>query len=168
MGWAKGLRRPGGYSVRLVVARRDGQYMYADELIGYLRADHKIEPAEIAVADRSYVCPTEDWFFGEFAEALRVLYQELGVATFEEESNDCDDFTRLAAAFAQVLHHRTGAHRKSALSIGEFWYFRGGNPLDEHAFLIARFDTRAVGFMEVQNQSRAYLKENEKCTRYRF
>jgi len=143
--------------------------MHSHELTGYLRKDWGINPANVMVADREYVRPAADWFYGEFALASGILFGQLGLRQFAPERNDCDDFARGAAWLSQVLHHRTSIER-TALAVGEFWYFRKGNPEDEHAVNIAIDHNRKPMFMEPQNQQRIELTEAERisCTALRF
>ncbi len=76
-----------------------------------------------SIADRSYALPSKRWVVGDYFEALWAFQHALMVGKWKEEENDCDDFARMAAAFAQLLHHRTiDKDKATALAIGELWF----------------------------------------------
>lgn len=122
--------------------------------------------ASIDVVDRAYACPTEAFLEGAFASALRSLQWFFKVLTWSAEANDCDDFARLAAAFAQILHFLTpNRPPATALALGELWYRRdvGG----AHAINIARTD-KGVQTYEPQTRSLVKLSETEKLNTFKI
>lgn len=129
-----------------------------------VRADSKL------VADLDFSLPDRAWVANEFAASVLSVQHALGVTGWSEGSNDCDDFARLAAALAQVLHHRTRTGRKTGLAIGEFWYWK--YDLSQHAivFVIVREgDERVLLFWEPQTRQFVKLTNEEKsqCILYR-
>ena len=117
-----------------------------------------------SLADRAYVMPTRQWMLGPFADALRRLQFEFGVNKWTAEDNDCDDFSRLAAAFAQVLHVNTPGHPPAtALALGELWYVQDGGK-GGHAIVFAccGTDPQDVLFFEPQDGTEKTLSETER------
>jgi hypothetical protein len=76
-----------------------------------------------SIADRVYMMPTRAWIEGAYSDALASVQEFFHTQEYAEEENDCDDFARLAASFAQILHHNTPGHPPAtALAFGELWY----------------------------------------------
>lgn len=78
--------------------------------------------------DEFYAIPTREWIENEFSESLKMISRELGVDTYSREANDCDDFARFAASWAQMLNQRTRREYAAALGFGVFSYYtsKGG------------------------------------------
>lgn len=106
--------------------------------------------------------PTANWITNGFSQSWIGFRESLGAWTSEE--NDCDDFARGAAFFAQLLHHNTeGRPKSSALAFGEFWYQqrdnRGGHAIN---FYVYRVGTNMhVGFFEPQTGQGVTLTKQE-------
>jgi len=76
-----------------------------------------------SIADRKYAMATRGFVMGVFSGALWTFQAFFKVLNWTEEANDCDDFARLAATFAQILHFLTPDRPPAtALAVGEFWY----------------------------------------------
>lgn len=89
-----------------------------------------------SIVDRLYAMPTRNFIEGAFSWALKSFQAFFRVLNWSEEANDCDDFARLAAAFAQILHYLTpGRPPATALAVGELWYVQDSG--DGHAINIA-------------------------------
>jgi len=118
-------------------------------------------------ADSSYNVTTQSFINGTFSEAWFRLMNGLGLS-YKAESYDCDDFAKLAAAYAQILHGRT--HRDSGLAFGEFWYSRGSG--GKHAINVAVVygGKYELLFFEPQNckQVRLSKQEIQSCQFVRF
>lgn len=126
-------------------------------------------PRNRMVADGNYSICTQDWFCGAFARALRTLLFQMQSTVWRSESNDCDDFTRIGATFAQMLHNRGGKHPDTSLAVGEFWYVSTEGP---HAILaaIVKKDGYKLFFLDPQDQRPKLLTYDEiaSCSAYRF
>lgn len=123
-------------------------------------------------ADAAYALPDAGWVGDEFALAFRSFIMQLKQGTWTSEANDCDDFARAAAFFAQYLHHNTPDKSKgTSLAFGEFWYEPSGGP---HAINIFVYRDAAgalrVGFFEPQTFMVVQLsvREWQSCAYYRF
>ena len=131
-----------------------------------------ILPSATWIVDRSYSVPSKNWIINTLGPTLRNFQAQLGVNTWTEDVQDCDDFARLAAAYVQFLHYRTlGQIRKSALSFGEVFYVtkEGGG----HAINIAIVGTKGneeVIFFEPQTGKivELTLKERDSIYYIRF
>jgi hypothetical protein len=113
-----------------------------------------------SMADRNYAMPTRGWLEKVFGAALWSFQAFFKVLNWTDEANDCDDFARLAAAFAQILHFLTpGRPPATALAIGELWYVtdEGGG----HAINIAVCGEEVVTY-EPQTRKEVTLSEQEK------
>ena len=115
----------------------------------------------LSIADRAYACPAKEWVTGPFSSALWRLQTELEIDRWLEEANDCDDFARVAAGFAQILHRRTPDRPPAtALAFGEFWYLRTDGA--GHAINLALHTSGAITFYEPQTRREVILTEAEK------
>lgn len=105
----------------------DAKVIDSNQLQAYLwQAGY--ETGTWSVADRMYAMPTREFLTGAFAAALWSFLSFFKLIQWIEEAHDCDDFARLAAGFAQILHVLTpGRPPATALAIGEFWYVRDNN-----------------------------------------
>lgn len=87
-------------------------------------------------ADRRYALPTRGFIEGAFSSALWSFQKFFSILNWREEAQDCDDFARIAAGFAQILHCLTpGRPPATALAVGELWYVRDSG--DGHAINVA-------------------------------
>lgn len=87
-------------------------------------------------ADRRYALPTRGFIEGAFSSALWSFQKFFDVLNWTDEANDCDDFARIAAGFAQILHCLTpGRPPATALAVGELWYVRDSG--EGHAINVA-------------------------------
>lgn len=139
----------------------------------FLQEEEKIVPLYCSVmTDVVYVCPSLRWVKGSFAQAFASFKNQLGNNTWVEEENDCDDFSRFAAFFAQYLHHNTkNKIEKTSLAFGEIWYVRDAG--DDHRiniFLYRENEVMKVGFFEPQTCKIVTLSDYEKqnCKFYQF
>jgi hypothetical protein len=133
-------------------------------------AENGCMPRNRLVADAEYSLCTQNWFESAFASALRTLLFQLNQTLWRDQSNDCDDFARLGASFAQMLHNRTGQKPGTGLAIGEFWFQSARGP---HAILSAVIYVGTeykLIFLEPQNQKPVNLTYEEvaSCFAYRF
>lgn len=121
-----------------------------------------------SIADRSYACPTLNWLKMVFAEALETFQSEFSQERWDQDINDCDDFARAAAFYAQWLHHNTKAPKAAALAFGELWFQQktGG----WHAINCAVVEDNKLVFFEPQNQTVIQLTDDERlsCALVRF
>jgi hypothetical protein len=140
---------------------------------------HTVEAVEIAAmleslgvttpnsffADDVYALPSEHWLANEYSESLYRFLTSFKSATYVATENDCDNFSTLAFAFAQILHHNTPQkNKKTALAVGEIWYAslaRGG----VHAINVAMVWDDQTGykiiFYEPQTQQIVQLTQAE-------
>lgn len=122
-------------------------------------------------ADDSYVLPSHDWINHEFRGAWLEFKTSLG--EWQDNENDCDDFARGAAFFAQLLHHNTPLHRaRTALAFGEFWYrprTGGGHAVNFYLYRDLKGAIQ-IGFFEPQNGNEVALTATEigSCTAWRL
>jgi hypothetical protein len=122
-----------------------------------------IYPTQWSLADRAYALPTRQWVLGAYAEALRRLQFEFAVNHWTAEDNDCDDFARLAAAFAQILHTNTAGHpAATALAVGELWYFQDGGGGHAIVFAVCGPNPEDVLLFEPQTAAEKTLSDTEK------
>jgi hypothetical protein len=92
-------------------------------------AEHGIVPMQaLLFADDRFACPKESWVRDTFPGLYRDELIRRDLTKYEEERNDCDDFTRLACVYANQLHNQavnmTGEYANTSLAVGEFWYTR--------------------------------------------
>jgi hypothetical protein len=112
------------------------------------------------VADDVYLLPSLNWVETDFTSAWFTFASALGLWT--EEENDCDDFARGAAFFAQVLNHNTPRKPHAALAFGEFWYQRDSGTAHAINFFVYRAAGKLkIGFYEPQGHIRVNLSNAE-------
>jgi len=144
------------------------------KLIGQEQLFGICEPLGVSIntPDEQYALPTQSWFFGEYAAALKNFYHHLGIEKYQAGSNDCEDFALIGLAFASILHARS-TRANAGLAIAEIWYQIGGHPDQGHAILAAIVETNGrfeIVFMEPQNQTQIFLTHQEltSCLYVRF
>lgn len=132
-------------------------------------ATRGIKPAVVDLSDNMYACPARRWVEDGFAHSVGSILDQLEVNRYQLEKWDCDDFARLGATVAQLLHARTHDGKPGmGLAIGYFAYNderRGG-----HAINIAVVEHGELVFFEPQTQALARLSEQEiqSCFRLNF
>lgn len=107
--------------------------------------DKGINPNALLFADSSYLLPSNRWVLDIFSAAWDATKRVLDIVAYEPDMNDCDDYARMCAGYAQLLNNRTLRENKalprSALAFGEFWYM---SPMGAHA-INAYFYQEEVG-----------------------
>jgi hypothetical protein len=140
-----------------------------------------INPNALLFADDGYLLPSDDWVFSTFAQAWEETKRVLGIAVYESDINDCDDYARMCAGYAQLLNNRTIKTSRTsgsltmpsaALAFGEFWYASPQGPHAINAFLFRHVQggPTLLGAIEPQTGARVLLtpKEVESCTLFRL
>lgn len=95
----------------------------AEEIVKLMEANEINPLLGYAVADGVFSTPSELWIATDFSSDLKNFQFYLKDSQWVAEENDCDDFARGAAFFAQLLHHNTrNKIQQTALAFGEFWY----------------------------------------------
>lgn len=129
--------------------------------------------ASVGIADETYALAAEDWLVGAFSDAYGKFIFQLHENSWKAEENDCDDFARGCAFFAQLLHHNTVKKlQNDGIAVGEFWYVKDEG--DGHAinFAIVRVspDKLKLMFYEPQTQKQIVLstKEIHNCLFWRI
>lgn len=119
--------------------------------------------------DRMYVVPTLDWIETDFSEDLRKLQESMGVLGYEQEVNDCDDFARMSAAFANARNRATSGHPKASLTVGEFWYTKDSGGAHAINVFVCDSDLK-IAFYEPQTRRVITITDAEKesCYYVRF
>lgn len=88
------------------------------------------------VLDREYLLPSADYIRGDFAKWFWEEQYRRGVATWNEESNDCDNFSVRAFADIGLAHALTSPASKTGIAFGLFFYSPDGT-LSYHAIACA-------------------------------
>lgn len=118
--------------------------------------------AMIFIADGTYAEPSEDWVLGAFSKYYRRKTFGWGIFKWTPKW-DCDDFSAMFAALAQVRHAKTRKGRdEEGLAIGEYWYEQdtGGG----HAINIAFVGRPDPIFVEPQTCKRVELSPEERSS----
>jgi len=96
-----------------------------------------------AIADSRYELPSEEWVTDKYPDILFNFLRDLKQGSWVSESNDCDDFSKISASFAHVLHHNTPRKQpNTGLAFGEFYYNINGDPTKGHAINFALAKTK--------------------------
>jgi hypothetical protein len=132
--------------------------------------NQNINPNRFVISDAEYNLPSKDWVLNEFSNSFLSFLKFLGADEYASEKNDCDDFSRLAACLAQILHHRTSQEIKTGLAIGEFWYRIDSGGAHAINFIIYLDTTPKIMFYEPQTRKEVFLSETEKqsCSFWRL
>jgi hypothetical protein len=129
--------------------------------------ENSVGAETLLLVDSQYALPDAEWIAGIFAPSFHRLLQAAKIGQWAAEANDCDDFARLAAAYAGILHARTAAGLavKCGLAFGEIvvWHdavLRKGHALN---LFVSKNDAGALGvkFFEPQTQQIVTLAEDE-------
>jgi hypothetical protein len=143
-----------------------GLVLKAIELEQVMHDSHIIPWNNPALADSAYELPSEEWFTSKFPAILGDFFKDLKQTRWVSESNDCDDFSKMAAAFAHLIHNNTPNHKTgTSLAVGEFYYQINGDPKQGHAINFAVVKTKEgkvkVVFMDPQTLNVVKLSETE-------
>lgn len=133
------------------------------DLVGVMRQYHVIPFNGFATSDSRYALPPEDWVTGEFLDRLRSFQFSLKQTHYAAESNDCDDFAKMAAAFARLVHGNEKHERGTSIAVGEFYYKidGGGNHAINFAVVQAKDGRVKLIFLEPQTWAIVRLSESE-------
>lgn len=107
-------------------------------------------------SDTSYAKPTLRWLTEEFYRWFWERRAELGLRNWARK-NDCDNFARAYAQYAQDAHASSVGNDDEGLAVGEFWYHSANGP---HAIVIAFTDEGRV-FIEPQTGRTLILTQTE-------
>lgn len=151
----------------------------SDYIKGFLRENFGIErPPFPDLPDNAYdYCPPD--FRKTFPPLFRAFKRQAFPKIpwwqflFRDNAWDCDDNGRIArwlaegaAIYASILHRQEGG--RNAIAFFEFWYYRNGNPADEHAIDLAMFGPTEIDFFEPQSERWVSIDTRaERCTWYR-
>lgn len=101
--------------------------MTSQELDSFL-TEAGVAADQVTFGDDVYVLPGREWLRTELVSAFRSLLKAVEAVTYAPGRNDCEDFERGAAWFAQVLHNRTpvedASMQEAALAFGIFDFVR--------------------------------------------
>ena len=138
----------------------------AEEIVNHLQEVFSVVGN---VGDALYSLPSLEWVQNDFTQAYRQF--KASVDVYRAESNDCDNFERACAFFADLLWSNTPKTTATGLAFGEFWYEQdtgGGHAIN---FFLYRFlgPDIMIGFYEPQTGSVKSLtqKEISSCTYWR-
>lgn len=123
--------------------------------------DTGIHTSNNVIFDTEYALPTEDWFFGPFADAIRKMNWTLGLE-YQPQSNDCDDYAERARALAQTCNALTPDRPiGKSLAVGLLTYLQNTEELKKHAIIFAAIRTadgkRKLVFMEPQDGTKVEM-----------
>jgi hypothetical protein len=129
-----------------------------------LMTDLKVRPLSFGhVRDESYMLPSPDWFTDTFPAELKDFQFRNRQTSAVPETNDCDDYARGAAWWAQRCHTRSeGRRTHTALAVGEFCY--DDSTLGRHVIIFAIVRHAAafrILFMEPQTGRMRDLSKTE-------
>jgi len=120
----------------------------------------------IMFADETYILPEEWWVKTTFAQAWELTKAILHTNDYRPLTNDCDDFARLCAAYAQLLNNATILKlgiADASLAFGEFWYesAEGPHAINAYIYPVGTGKEVGIGFIEPQNGQTLDLTPNE-------
>jgi hypothetical protein len=129
-----------------------------------LMTDLQVRPSDFgAVRDESYMLPSPDWFTDVFPHELKDFQFRNKQTRPVPEANDCDDYARGAAWWAQRCHTDSeGGRSQTAFAVGEFSY--DDATLGRHAIIFAIVRHAAafrILFMEPQTGRMRDLSKTE-------
>jgi hypothetical protein len=115
--------------------------------------------ASLIISDVDYAMPKASWLTGTFYD----FYQEWRFDHNLNEwsnKNDCDNAACLFYTFAQICHAKSD-RAEQGISVGELFYFIGGDKTRGHAINIAITDKGAI-YIEPQSGKTLSLTKTEK------
>jgi hypothetical protein len=126
---------------------------------------------EGVLSDQRYMLPSEDWVLNHLPTITKNLQQDLKQLHWTSDSNDCDDFAKMTAAFVHLLHYNSpNKMSETSIAFGEFYYFK--NMGGKHAINFVICKTKSgdfkLMFFEPQTYSVVKLTEQEikSCTNW--
>jgi len=128
----------------------------------------RIGPNVIVFADETYTIPTLRWVQDVFAPAWAESMLLLGIRDWRADSQDCDDFARFCAGYAQLLTNSTLMKTEKppavSLAFGEFWYqpeAGGGHAINVFFHVEPDKGLLVPAFFEPQNATVVHLTPRE-------
>lgn len=118
---------------------------------------------DIAIADNEYNIPKKEWILTTYKNGFFKFLEYLEVHKYKA-SWDCDDFSRMYAAYGQILHARTTKKKFEGIAIGEIWYKIDNT--ENHAINIAILENKDVIFIEPQSGEELKLSKTKKSSIY--
>lgn len=162
----------------LIVCLMAGCKPSATKSAGYPPPTRIVQPHEISTAltatnivsssfalpDGQYVLPTLRWVEQDFSSGLWQFQNEMGIATWSAESNDCDKFSIAASFYAKWLNHSSPNRNVAAgLALGELYYFKNGTQGHAINFFVIQVGTNLqIVCYEPQTRSVVALSEAER------
>jgi hypothetical protein len=134
------------------------------EVIAHMRSNNVVPWNGYAIADLNYELPSEAWVTEKFPTILWDFVHDLKQTKYIEEANDCDDFSKMAAAFAHLLHSNTpNRAKRTGLAFGEFYYNINGDSKQGHAinFALARAKSGNIVLLFFDPQTSKIVKLNK-------
>jgi hypothetical protein len=128
--------------------------------------NYKLSPV---LVDVNYVCPTRKWVKKYYSWYLNLCW-DLGLSWSPD--HDCDNFARLAAAYAQIAHFTTEwkgpGMKPEGLAFGEYFYIREN--VSPHAINLVLVANAEPSWWEPQTGKELKLtkREIESCSYVRF
>lgn len=131
---------------------------------------NKITPWDgSAMSDLKYAIPSEEWVEKKFPIYFNNFLKDLQFGNWMDESNDCDDFAKMAASFARLLNHNTPKKEKeTSIAFGEFYYKKDysldpkyPNHAINFALVRTKLNTIKIIFFEPQEMRVIKLSEKE-------
>jgi len=125
--------------------------------VATLLIEREIQPNVIHTSRLYYALPSLDaWLKPIFALDWELTKKLLKIDAFIPAANECADFARVCAGYANLLHANTaGRPPESGLAFGEFWFTKqvsgmsGGHAVN--VFLHRLNGKPTLGFFEPQN-----------------
>lgn len=139
------------------------------EIIRERCSDEVFLPTKIIV-DKNYVCPSRKWVKNYYGWYWRICKQ---MNLSWSPDYDCDDFARLAAAYAQIAHSTTKWNgvgvKPEGLAFGEFFYKRKKDG-EAHAINLVLVENAEMSWWEPQTGRELKLNREEivSCFYVRF
>lgn len=143
---------------------------------------HGINPNAVIFSDEQVALPRFDWVAQVFGPAWTETKRRLQIERYTSESNDCDDYARMCAGYAQMLHNLTLTELREAkkpapqtgLAFGEFWYTPPSGAHAINAFIHLAVpdvqDIFTLSFLEPQTSQIVRLTRHEikSCSLFRL
>lgn len=128
----------------------------------------RIGPNVIVFADETYTITSLVWVRDVFAPAWAESMLLLGVRDWRADSQDCDDFARFCAGYAQLVNNSTLRKMEKppavSLAFGEFWYQQdagGGHAINVFFHTDPTSGQLVPAFFEPQNATVVRLSSRE-------
>ena len=127
------------------------------ELYNFL-SEKGILPANRVAADDVYSLASINWIRDTISYEYNKFLSLIGMARYETDSNDCDDFARAFTLFCKKEFRNSLKDKKHSIAVGEFYYIQKNGKAHAINFMIVLNEKREKELLFYEPQMKQFIK----------